>query len=32
VFAELARVIGVERLRAMFLGPLPPNPNALGGS
>lgn len=30
VFAELARVIGVERLRAMFLGPLPPNPNALG--
>jgi hypothetical protein len=28
VFAELARVIGVERLRAIFLGPLPTTPGS----
>lgn len=32
VFAELARVIGVERLRRMFLGPMPPQPDALPGA
>lgn len=30
VFAELARVIGIERLRAMFLGPIPPNSGTVG--
>jgi hypothetical protein len=32
VFAELARVIGVERLRAMFLGPMPVKPDAMSGA
>lgn len=31
VFAELARLIGVERLRAMFLGPIPTNLEATRG-
>ena len=32
VFAELARVIGVERLRAMFLGPMAVKPEAMSGT
>ena len=32
VFAELARVIGMERLRAMFLGPMPAKPDAMSGA
>jgi hypothetical protein len=32
VFAELARVIGEKRLRAMFLGPIPPDAGMAGGA
>lgn len=32
VFAELSRVIGEKRLRAMFLGPIPPNAGSMGAA